>query len=136
MLFKCWEELKTSCLKKEISPELGRIKTTKIRCPHSLFSKTIISGYEITWKYRKSKYICSVEFPQILLTYSSKCNYFMQKALATQMINAALFIAGKNYKYFYQYCFIKQQCPPALNHLHSTFRVLPYSSCHLDLPFT
>ena len=49
-----------------------------------------------------------MKFPQILLTYSSKCNYFMQKALAIQMINVALFIVGKNYKYFYQYCCIKQ----------------------------
>lgn len=37
-----------------------------------------------------------MEFLQILLTYSSKCNYyFMQKALAIQMINVVLFIVGK-----------------------------------------
>lgn len=132
---KYWEELKISCLKKEIRPELGRIKRTKNRCPHSLFSKTIISGYEIIWKHRKSKCICSMEFLQILITYSSKCNYFMQKALAIQMIHVALFIVGKNYRYFYQYYCINSACQP-LTICIPYLGFLPYSSCHLDLPFT
>lgn len=130
MLFKYWEELKISCLKKEISPELGRIKRTKNRCPHSLFSKTIISAYEIIWKHRKSKCIYSMEFLHILITYSSKCNYFMQKALAIQMINVALFIVGKIIDIFINIIVSNNSASQPLT------ICIPYSSCHPDLPFT
>lgn len=135
MLFKYWEELKI-CLKKEISPELGTIKRTKNRCPHSLFSKTIISGYEIIWKYRKSKCICPMEFLQILLTYSSKCNYFMQKALAIQMINVVLFIVGKIINIFINTTVPNNSASQPLTICIPYSGFLSYSSCHLDLPLT
>lgn len=77
-----------------------------------------------------------MEFLQILLTYSSKCNYFMQKALAiqTEEINVVLFIVEK-FSIFLSIP-VSNNSASALNHLHTVFRVSVIFSCHLDLPLT